>query len=154
MASRKEIFVFIINTLNKLGALFCFVASIFTVGFAIIFNESLLSDDPYIIGWAAACFVIPGYFLYYLFEKYNFKKINKNRALSVYAIIILTYFLGIYLSGGEGSEYGVLLAIIFSLALTISYLVLKYIEKKLVRNLFWSLGLIYSLGFISWFFRH
>ena len=125
MATEKKLFPFAINTLNKLGALFCFIATIFTLGFAIIFNESLLSDDPYIIGWAAACLVLPGFLGYYIAEEFNFKNINKNNALCLYSVLPFAYFFNVYINGGESSSYAAMFTIVYVLALTISYLALK-----------------------------
>jgi hypothetical protein len=119
-----------------------------------LFNESLLTDDPYIIGWAAACLVVPGFLVYYIFEEFKFKNIHGNKALCWYSLLPFTYFFSVYLYGGEGSGYAAFFTIIYIVALTISFLALKHLEKKMVRNLSWCLGLIWGLGYMSWFLRH
>lgn len=102
---------FIYQAVKKIIAIFGFTTLVITLTISLIYDISLLRDDPYIIGFFSSIFLVPGWILYIIFEEYPKRFINKYSAFICYSFFPLLYFSLIVIYGGEGSGYGFIFGI-------------------------------------------
>ncbi|QDT44940.1 hypothetical protein Pan241w_50570 [Gimesia alba] len=140
---------FISQTAKKTVAILGFTLFVNTLTLILIFNISFRRDDAYIMGFVPAMFLLPGWILYFIFERYPKRFINEYSAFLCYSFFPLLYFsLGV-MKGGEGSGYVFVFGIYFLVATILSLPLLKQLEKQYVVYVFLASGLIYLLGLLS-----
>ncbi|HAW30479.1 hypothetical protein [Gimesia maris] len=140
---------FIYQTAKKTIAIFGFTLFVNTLTVILIFNISFRRDDPYLIGFFPAIFLVPGWIFYFIFEQYPKPIINKYSAFLCYSIIPLLYFSIAVMEGGEGSGYAFIFGIYFLAATLLSLPVLKQLDKQYIICVFVLSGLLYLLGLSS-----
>jgi hypothetical protein len=82
----------------KTLAAFGFVSVSATLVIALILSESLLSDDPYIMGWAIAIFLVPAGTLLLAVERLWHLK-AATCVYVAYLVLLCAYFLYVFLYG-------------------------------------------------------
>ncbi len=147
--NRKDVPGNLVGGCKKILAIFGFTAFVITLTLSLFFNISLLRDDPYLIGFILSIFLVPGWILYFIFERYPKRFINKYSAFICYSFFPLLYFTIVASSGGEGSGYGFIFGIYFLVSTVLSLPLLKQLEKQYVFYVFVSLGFTCLFGFLS-----
>lgn len=134
---------------KKTVAILGFTIFVNTLTVILFFNISFRRDDPYIIGFLPAMLILPGWILYFIFERYPKRFLNQNSAFLCYSPFPLVFFIipGV-LVRGEGSGYMFLFGVYFVAGVLLSLPVLKQMEKQSVVYVLIAFGLIYLLGFV------
>ncbi|ABW66471.1 hypothetical protein [Desulfosudis oleivorans] len=136
----------IISVLAKIGGLFGYTAFVITLSCAVVLNESLLHDDSYIVGWAAAWFILPALLLYLVLERLTVGRI-KHIAVAVYSFLFIGYGILVEVIGGEGAGYGVFFIVVYLVSLAFTLPVLRYLSVRRVLVTLWCLGGLYAAAF-------
>ena len=83
---------FIYQTVKKIITIFGFTTLVITLTISLIYDISLLRDDPYIIGFFSSIFLVPGWILYFIFEEYPKRFINKYSAFICDSFLEYTFW--------------------------------------------------------------
>ena len=145
---------FAIETFWKTGALLGFAAFVTAIAVIILDGDNpLQSDDPYIGGFAIACYLFPGILLYYIFEHFPNRFVGKYRAILIWVVgTNAFFFLTTYFSSSNEaracSDIVVYLLGYLALLLPVLWLMARWLDKIWLRILGWTLGAIWGLGLL------
>lgn len=141
----------LLQILGQTTAAFGFIATSVALLYALIFQESLRYDDPYIMGWMASVLIVPGFALALIIEQ-----CSKRVARCVYIIYLATWSIPLLYGFFYGELHGPGIALIALVSMAIFAPAVFFLFRPDImwlRRVGWSLTVLFLAAFTVVYLR-
>jgi hypothetical protein len=136
----------VIQIVGKTAAAFGFVSASMTLFYALWLQESLRSDDPYVMGWAAGIMTLPAFVLFLIVEHFW----GRRASTWVYAVcfLLLSAFLllGVFYGELHGAGLALILLVGTAIYAPTVFLLLRATSIRWLLPAGWVIAILFLVG--------